>query len=98
MGYQAQRIFIHKKQAVRIITLSKYDAHAAPIYKELKLLKVSDIYKLQELKFYHKLINKQLPEYSYNIPYTNTFEIQKKVAYLCQEIIMFLQTNVLYTA
>ena len=45
------------------MTLSKYNAHTAPIYKELKLLKVRDIYKLQELKFYHKLINKQLPEY-----------------------------------
>ena len=62
-GYQTQRIFILQKKAIRIITLSKYNAHTAPIYKELKLLKVSDIYKLQELKFYHKLINKQLPEY-----------------------------------
>ena len=76
-GYQTQRIFILQKKAIRIITLSKYNAHTAPIYKELKLLKVSDIHKLQELKFYHKLINKQLPEYFYNIPYTNTFEIHQ---------------------
>ena len=53
-GYQTQRIFILQKKAIRIITLSKYNAHTAPIYKELKLLKVSDIYKLQKLKFYHK--------------------------------------------
>ena len=72
-----QRIFILEKKAVRIITLSKYNAHTVPIYKELKLLKVSDIYKLQELKFYHKLINKQLPGYFYKIPYTNTFEIHQ---------------------
>ena len=64
------------KKAVRIITLCKYNAHTVPIYKELKLLKVSDIYKLQEHTFYHKLINKQIPEYCYNIPYTNTFEIK----------------------
>ena len=76
-GYQTQRIFILQKKAVRIITLSKYNAHTASIYKELKLLKVRDIYKLQELKFYHKLINKQLPECFYNIPYTNTFEIHQ---------------------
>ena len=44
-GYQTQRIFILQKKAVRIIMLSKYNAHTAPIYKELKLLKVSDIYK-----------------------------------------------------
>ena len=72
-----QRIFILQIKAVRVITLSKYNAHTAPIYKELHLLKVSDIYKLQELKFYHKLINKQLPEYFYNIPYTNIFEIHQ---------------------
>ena len=76
-GYQTQRIFIIQKKTVTIITLSKYNAHTAPIYKEFKLLKVSDIYKLQEFKFYHKLINKQLPEYFYNIPYTNTFEIHQ---------------------
>ena len=102
-GYQTQRKFILQKKAIRIITLSKYNAHTAPIYKELKLLKVSDIYKLQELKFYHKLINKQLPEYFYNIPYTNTFEIHQydtrdKNRLFMQEIIMFSQTNVLDTA
>ena len=72
----ATHIYTSEK-AVRIITLSKYNAHTAPIYTELKLLKVSDIYKLQVLKFYHQLINKQLPEYFYNIPYINTCEIHQ---------------------
>jgi len=41
--------------------LSKYSQHADPIYKELKILKVIEIYKQQEFKMYHKLIYK-LPE------------------------------------
>ena len=69
--------FINLKKAIRIITSSKYNAHTEPIYKELKLLKVSDIYKLQELKLYHKLINKQPPEYFNNMPYTQTSEVHQ---------------------
>ena len=44
---------------------------------EFKLLKGSDIYKLQKLKFYHILMNKQLPEYFNNMPYTQTSEIHQ---------------------
>ena len=41
----------------RRIMLSKYSQHADPIYKELKILKVIEIYKQQEFKlYYHKLI------------------------------------------
>ena len=34
---------------MRIITCSKYNAHSEPLLKELKLLKLEDIRKLQEL-------------------------------------------------
>ena len=56
---------IHKiqKRAIRIIAGSKYNAHTEPLFKQLTLLKACDICKLQELKFYHKLINRQLPKY-----------------------------------
>ena len=56
---------IHKiqKRAIRIIAASKYNAHTEPLFKKLNLLKACDICKLQELKFYHKLINRQLPKY-----------------------------------
>ena len=74
-GPQAHRIFKLQKKAIRIITLSKYNAHTDPIYIELKFLKLDDIYKLQQLKFYFKLINKFLPEYFNHIPYN--FEIHQ---------------------
>ena len=48
---------------MRIITCSKYNAHSEPLFKELKLLKIEDIRKLQELKCYYKLVHRQLPSY-----------------------------------
>ena len=47
---------------MRIITC-KYNAHSEPLFKELKLLKLEDIRKLQELKCYYKLVHRQLPSY-----------------------------------
>ena len=52
-----------KKRAIRIIAASKYNAHTEPLFKQLNLLKACDICKLQELKCYHMLINRQLPKY-----------------------------------
>ena len=55
---------IHKIQtrAIRIIAASKYNGHTEPLFKQLNLLKAFDICKLQELKCYHKLINRQPPK------------------------------------
>ena len=63
MGRQTNAIHKIQKRAIRIIAASKYNAHTEPLFKQLNLLKASDICKLQELKFYHKLINRQLPKY-----------------------------------
>ncbi len=51
-----------------IIYLSKYNAHNEPIFKELKLLKLNDIFKLQELKFYCTFKNIKLTYYLLNLP------------------------------
>ena len=53
-GYRCDRIRTLQKKAVRIICLSKYNAHTDPLFKSLNLLKVEHILKLQELKLYHK--------------------------------------------
>ena len=65
LAWGRQTNAIHKipKRAIRIIAASKCNAHTEPLFKQLNLLKASDICKLQELKFYHKLINRQLPKY-----------------------------------
>ena len=42
---------------------SKYNAHTEPLFKELEMLKVSDIFDVQCMKFWYKFVNKSLPEY-----------------------------------
>ncbi len=53
-GYRCERITKSQKCIVKLLSLSKYNAHTELIFKTLKLLKVIDILDLQELKFYYK--------------------------------------------
>ena len=62
-GHQAKRLNLIQKRAVRILSASKYNSHTEPLFKQTKILKVSDICTLNKIKFYYKLINKQLPPY-----------------------------------
>ena len=39
-----------------------HNAHTDPIVKNLNIAKLNDIFTLNQLKFYHKLVNK-VPEY-----------------------------------
>ena len=73
-GYNHQRIFKIQKKVVRIISLSKYNAHTDPLFKHLKLLKMKDIHQIQQLKFYHKLINNQTPKYFTSLDLVFNFE------------------------
>ena len=74
-GHNNNRVYKLKKRAVRIISCSKFNAHSEPLLKKLNLLKVENILKLQQLKCYHKLINKQLPGYFTCFPITHATEI-----------------------
>ena len=76
-GHNNNRVYKLQKRAVRIISCSKLNAHSEPLLKKLNLLKVEDILKLQQLKFYHKLINKQLPGYFTCFPITHATEIHQ---------------------
>jgi hypothetical protein len=62
-GHTTTRLFKLQKKAIRIITLSKYNSHTEPIFKQLNLLKIEDIHNQQLLKFFHKLNHEQLPVY-----------------------------------
>ena len=46
------RIALLQKRVVRIINKEKFDAHTDPIFKELKILKLDDIYLFHLGKFY----------------------------------------------
>ncbi len=66
-GYRCERITKLQKRIVRILNISKYNAHTEPICKALRLLKVNDIIKLQDLKFHYKYENNLLPYYLQNL-------------------------------
>ncbi len=74
-GYQCDRLIKLQKKVIQILNLSKYNAHTEPIFKELKLLKVKDILKLQEFKFYFKYNNWKLPYYLQSLPFSPNSDI-----------------------
>ncbi len=49
--YQCHKLQKLQKMAIRIITLSKYNDHIAPLFKKLNLLTIKDILALQELNY-----------------------------------------------
>ena len=65
-GGKAEPLFKLQKKAMRVITNSAPFSHTEPLFIDLKVLKVKDIYQLQQLKFAHKLFNFQLPTYFLN--------------------------------
>ena len=66
-GFNLDRIEKLQKQAIRIITHSYYLEHTSNLFKNLRILKVEDIFKLKQLVFYYKFIWKTLPPVLKNI-------------------------------
>ena len=46
-----------------IITFSKLFAHSEPLLKQLSLIKFEDMVKMQQVKFYYRYLNGNLPCY-----------------------------------
>jgi hypothetical protein len=65
-GCKAAKLERLQKKIVRTMTISKYNAHTEPLFKNLRLLKVTNISALHELKFCYKLEHKLLPIYFNN--------------------------------
>ena len=57
------RLHLLQKKALRLISNSNYIAHTEPIHKNLRLLKLTDMFPIAVWKFYFKFMNNQLPEY-----------------------------------
>ena len=66
-GFEWDRISKLQKRALRIMTNSLYNAHTEPLFKQLHLLKVKDIFEIQCLKFWYKYVNNKLPNYFRNM-------------------------------
>ena len=46
-GNRVEQVSKLKKKSIRLITGSEYLAHSEPLFKELELLKIEDLYKLK---------------------------------------------------
>ena len=55
-GMKADQLEILQKKAVRIVTKSNFIAHTDPLFKQLNVLKIKDMFKVKILKFYYKLL------------------------------------------
>ena len=52
-----------QKNTIRAITLSNYISHTEPIFERLGIIKIEDIFVLNQLKFCFRLLNNDLPVY-----------------------------------
>ena len=68
-GFSCNRVIKLQKKAIRIICLINYNAHTEPLFKKLKILNVTDMLKLHELKQYYKYVHTTLPVYLQNLPF-----------------------------
>ncbi len=62
-GHDPKKLFRLQKRALRIVTLSEYNAHTEPIFKTLGILNITDMHNMALLKFYYKVTENQLPLY-----------------------------------
>ena len=66
-GFKMGRLEKLQKRTVRIISCSKYNSHTDPLFKNLNLLKLKDLFELNVLKLYYKYRKNILPFYISNI-------------------------------
>ncbi len=60
-------IFKLQKKVVRAISFEPYNSHSSPIFKDLKILKLSDIFHLKLLTFVYESIHKMSPSCFHNL-------------------------------
>ena len=70
-GFESIRLDKLQKKSMRVISNSKYNAHTEPLFKYLEILKLSDLFYVNILKFYYRLVNNKLPAYFSNFVNTS---------------------------
>ena len=76
-GFKHKRITTLQKKAVRILAFRPYISYSISAFKELKILMLEDLYKIQLYKIYYKNTNNILLTYfqKFNAPhYYNALE------------------------
>ena len=62
-GTKTNYLFKLQKKAIRFLGGAGYNAHTEPLFRELTILKIDDLRKLQEIIFFFKFIHGLLPRY-----------------------------------
>ena len=62
-GHLSNSVFKTQKRILRVISVSKYNAHTDPLFKQLNILKLEDMYSLAKYKFYYKIVKNRLPPF-----------------------------------
>ena len=58
------------KASNSIVMLAKYNAHTDPLFKQATILKISDMLRINALKFYYKYQRRKLPNFFNNFNFT----------------------------
>ena len=69
-GYKCNQLVKIQKLLIRIVMLAKYNAHTDPLFKQAAILKISDMLRVNTLKFYCKHKHGKFPNYFYNFNLT----------------------------
>ena len=56
------RVFILQKKCLPIIKFSFYKSHSNPLFKDLKLLKLHDVFQWEIITFFYKFSRNELPK------------------------------------
>ena len=84
-GLKPNRLFKLQKKAIRIICKTKYNSHSDPLFKKLKILKLSDIVYRKLYKFYYRYTKQQLPNYfllNLNIMHADHHHFTRRIQYV----------------
>ena len=57
---------ILQRKAMRVIAFSGFKADTNPIFKELKMLKITDLIRVNHMLFVHNVLNQKIPHYFKN--------------------------------
>ena len=99
-GHNPFRITKLPKKCLRIITFSKIFAHCDPIFKNLRILKTEDIFKIKQLKFHYKYVNNNLPLYFQNLSIktnNHTHNTRNQDLYKCRIKHEFAKQSLLFS-
>ena len=76
---------ILQKKTVCIVTKSNFIAHTDPLYRQLNVLKIKDIFKVQILKFHYKLSYGLLPKYFNSYIHKLDGNIECPISLICTQ-------------